>query len=142
MPHCIACQAEYEEGMTTCADCGKPLEPGPLPIPEEPPPTNSEWTFLTECPNDLDAELLKQLLESEGIAVLRKGSLRGSYGLMGSVANWPGERIVLLVPDDELGRATRIIQNRLIAGHKVANIRREAIAERARILRRRRKRQP
>jgi hypothetical protein len=29
--HCPDCQQEYVAGVATCVDCGKPLQPGPLP---------------------------------------------------------------------------------------------------------------
>jgi hypothetical protein len=142
MLHCKTCQAEYEDGILNCADCGAKLEPGPLPIEPEAPPTTTEWSFLTDCANDLDAELMKQLLEAQGVAVLRKGAMRGSYGVAGSVSNWPGERIVLLVPEDQLTRATRIIHDRLVAGKIVRNVHKEVIAARAKLLRKRRIRKP
>ena len=116
MPHCIPCQNEFVEGVEICSDCGRILLPGPLPEPVEESFPDVGWVQLYECDNDFEAELLTQLLDSAGIPVLRKGSLRGSYGVMGSTMRLPGDRALLLVPEDRIGKAQRIVQNRLFAG--------------------------
>ena len=116
MPHCKFCEAEFIEGIEVCNDCGRTLTAGPLPLPPEPPPTLTKWKLLRECSSDLDAELLKQLLEAQQIPVLRKGGLRGSYASPGVTAPLPGERIQLLVPEDHYGLAMRLLRERIRAG--------------------------
>lgn len=119
MPHCPFCQSEFIEGIEFCSDCGKPLQPGPLPEQIEPPVVDEHFTLFHTCSSDFDAELLKQLLEQEGIPVLRKGRLRGSYSSMGTAYNLPGEDVYLFVPESKLPAANRILRERLAVGTRM-----------------------
>ncbi|MDK9700097.1 MAG: DUF2007 domain-containing protein [bacterium] len=134
MPHCTFCQSEFVEGIETCSDCGRKLKPGSLPEPVAESFPDVGWIRLYECDNDLEAELITQLLENAGIPVLRKGTLRGSYGVMGSTMRLPGDRVILLVPEDRIGKAQRIVLSRLNAGRFGESMKRQR-GEKAQIIR-------
>lgn len=119
MPHCLRCQSEFVEGVEFCNDCDQSLLAGPLPEIIEPNYTDEKWTMFHVCSSDLDAELLKQLLEQSDIPVLRKGRLRGSYGGIGTTNNLPGEDVYLYVPESKLGKSNRILNDRLTAGYRL-----------------------
>ncbi|MCX7834802.1 MAG: DUF2007 domain-containing protein [bacterium] len=116
MPHCLHCLTEFVEGVEWCSDCGRPLSAGPLPEIKEPPISDEKFILFHTCSSDLDAELLKQLLEQNHIPVLRKGRLRGSYSGMGTAYNLPGEDVYLFVPESKLPKANKILHERLAAG--------------------------
>ncbi len=140
MPHCLNCEAEFVEGITICSDCGQPLLPGPLPEIKEKPPTETKWVLLQECVSDLEAELLKQLLEDQHIAVWRRGTFRGSFGISGGTTPWAGERITLFVPENKIGIASRILRERHYAGKFGNSPKQLDLARKTQAVRMRRKR--
>jgi len=80
--HCLACRTEYVAGVTACADCGGPLEPGPLPedlpAPADSAPGSPAREALTAEPPDTlyatlpgaQAEFAAKALTMEGIGCL------------------------------------------------------------------------
>ncbi len=68
MPICPNCEYEYEEGVTTCPDCGHELvtnsdfEEG-LVNPED-------WEIIFTCSEEYEAEMLKANLDGAGISSL------------------------------------------------------------------------
>ncbi len=76
--HCPTCQYEYESWATTCPDCGATLVAGSLPAPAPVPVHNyaelRDWGVLTNVPNAIMGNLLKDQLEQAGIPVLMKRS--------------------------------------------------------------------
>lgn len=62
---CPACNAEYVEGISSCADCGVSLVTA---VPGAPEPDEQEWTRLLELPSETEAVLLQGALESAGIS--------------------------------------------------------------------------
>ncbi len=76
--HCSTCHYEYESWATQCPDCGATLAVGPLPEPVPLPIKDyaefRDWGVLTNVPNTLMGNLLKDQLEQAGIPVLMKRS--------------------------------------------------------------------
>jgi hypothetical protein len=79
--HCPTCHCEYEDWATVCSDCEVALVPGapPEPAPATPARRFSEadlrdWTVLTNVPNALVGNVLKDQLDQADIPVLMKRS--------------------------------------------------------------------
>ena len=76
--HCPTCHYEYESWATQCPDCGAGLAAGPLPTPVPVPLRDyselRDWGVLTNVPNAIMGNLLKDQLEQAGIPVLMKRS--------------------------------------------------------------------
>lgn len=77
MPYCPSCRDEYRPGFDTCADCGDRLVEELMPQ-EEPAPREKDhspgkgWVKLVNVLDDHEADLVLELLKSEGIPVLKK----------------------------------------------------------------------
>ena len=98
---CPECRAEYREGFTVCADCGRTLVPE-LP-PEPPTEVPSEGADFKEVLGFMDegvVALVKSLLDEEGI----------DYYIVGefSVSKGPDQK--LMVRKDQAKRAREILE--------------------------------
>lgn len=68
MPYCPDCRIDYEEGFEACTDCGQTLVAGSMPEGPAPSPASEEkWTPLMRVRKKENAEIVRGLLESEGI---------------------------------------------------------------------------
>jgi Putative prokaryotic signal transducing protein len=106
MAYCPLCGTEYEESARECMDCRVPLRPGP------PPPVSQETggqsdvrlatvrTFLGAA--FTDAELAKNLLESEGIPCLLTGA--------NAARLYHALDVQLMVREQDAERAARILR--------------------------------
>jgi len=71
MPYCPHCGYEYTEEVIACPDCGRPLESNSLSEEEENP--DIALVPVYNAPDEYTAELIKGILEGEGIEVMLKG---------------------------------------------------------------------
>ena len=79
MPFCPSCRSEYVEGTSTCEDCGEKLTEN-LP-PKAATADTSELVEVWYTQGEMDAQLVRSLLESNGIeSMLRGESLRLTHG--------------------------------------------------------------
>ncbi len=101
MPFCPECEAEYEEGVETCTDCGltlvTELQPRDLPDTAE-----GEPVALRNFANAAEASMVRDLLEENGIRAFVSG---GEFTVAPS--SFLGE-IVLMVDERDLDRATTL----------------------------------
>ncbi len=105
---CLECKSEYQEGVEICVDCNTTLV-GELP--EEKPPKEVKWIPLHELPGQMYAEMVKEILEKEGIpSYIKANFLTGAYGIKGSFA---GSRATLYVPEEHANRAGSILNQML-----------------------------
>ena len=83
MPWCPSCKTEYIEGITKCADCDSKLVQ--VLEPEILKDSLKEWdnqnreVFLVSTSGTMEYNIIKSLLESEGIHTLRKMAGTGQY---------------------------------------------------------------
>jgi uncharacterized OB-fold protein len=103
MAFCPKCKSEYIDGVTTCEDCGSALvEERPAPEPRE----AGQFVEIWKTQGEMDAQLIRALLESHGINVLFRGeALRLTHGL--TVDGLAEVRI--LVPADQAKRSREIL---------------------------------
>ena len=105
MAYCPRCNTEYEEGMRECMDCRVALRAGAPPPPPDAPPHDLKLVPVKKFmsgPSVIDAELAKNLLESEGIScvVSAANAARLSPGIEGQV----------MVREEDAARAERILE--------------------------------
>jgi hypothetical protein len=83
MAYCPVCGVEYQEGTEQCMDCRVALQPGPPPEPppkrlREPPEPNLVRVRVFSGPQAaMQADLARQILESEGIPAVAPGQYSG-----------------------------------------------------------------
>ena len=101
MPFCPQCEAEYEEGVEACTDCGVALV-ADLPPQEAPDTAEGEPVALRNFSNAAEASMVRDLLEENGIRAFVSG---GEFTVAPSV--FSGE-IVLMVDERDLERAAAL----------------------------------
>lgn len=105
MPFCRNCRSEYIEGTLTCEDCGERLVER-LPEPASEPAGASELVEVHRTQGEIDAQLVRSLLESNGIEAMLSGeSLRLTHGF--TVDGLAEVRI--LVRGEDAKRASEVI---------------------------------
>lgn len=103
MPFCPECEAEYEQGVETCTDCGAALV-DELPAADAPDTGHGEPVPLRNFANAAEAEMVQGLLEENGIRAFVSG---GDFTVAPS--SFLGE-IVLMVDERDLDRATALYE--------------------------------
>lgn len=102
MPFCPDCGYEYKAEVTQCPDCGTALV-NSLPQ-EEIVESDTKWVKLPSLPGRLYAEMLKEVLDKEGIP-----SIITSGGLEPTLARGTeGDMVTLKVPEEYLERCSEI----------------------------------
>lgn len=101
MPICPECEAEYEEGVETCTDCGVQLV-DELPAKEPPDTADGEPVRLRSFANAAEAHLVQNLLAENDIRSFVSG---GDFTVAPS--GFYGE-IVLMVDERDIERATAL----------------------------------
>ena len=101
MPFCPECEAEYEEGVESCTDCGVPLV-AELPPDETPDVADGEPMPLRNFSNAAEANMVANLLEENGIRAYVSG---GEFTVAPSSFS---DEIVLMVDERDLERATAL----------------------------------
>ena len=112
MPYCSSCLVEYVEGTTNCEDCGAALVPGSPPERET---SNEDAGKASDVhlvrlrtfsgPTALlDADLAKNLLQSQGILCVLPGEV--------SAETLPGVDVIqVLVRKEDAQKAERILES-------------------------------
>ena len=112
MPYCAKCLMEYVDGTTQCEDCGAPLLTGSLPeapprleIPHEKNVKLVPARIFTGGSARMDAELARNILQTQGIASTMAGE-----GLSDPL---PVSEVHLLVREEDVGRAGEVLRDYL-----------------------------
>jgi len=114
MKYCHSCRYEFHDEVDECPDCGIPLREDP-PAPEK--YKEVEWVMLRQLPNPIYAEMIKEVLDNEGIPnylsfdfmssafILRGASLVGESGKLFVPKEFREEALELVNPliDEEPG---------------------------------------
>ena len=106
MLFCPECSAEYTSDVSICADCQAEL------VPEHPPEDTAEyidWEVVQEIPNEFVGNLIKGVLEGEGInAVVRPHEIAALGGV-----RLESEWGAVLVHTDQVQNAKTVVQDYL-----------------------------
>lgn len=104
MPFCPNCNYEYVEGVTICPDCGvRVVDESLFEKPEE--WTEENWELVYTSSKDYEIEMLKDNLESAGIAATILHQKDRSFPGVGDLAV-----IKLLVRKEDVNSALSFIQ--------------------------------
>jgi len=108
MPYCPDCRLEYEDIVESCNECGVTLVAGAMPdlVPADP-AAEEKWTVLMRVRTPQAADIVRGLLESEGIEVevIDKGLSEMPIPAVGTDSG-----IEVWVPESEAAEA-RILLN-------------------------------
>lgn len=74
MPFCPECKYEYNQNVARCPDCGAKLVES-LSVPASAEPISEEWMSVYTAADEMEAQIVKSLLEDAGIAVWDKTDL-------------------------------------------------------------------
>ena len=106
MPFCPECGSEYTSDVSICVDCQVELVPERLPADTV---EYVDWEVVQEIPNEFVGNLIKGVLEGEGIdAVVRPYEISALAGIR-LESEW-GE---VLVHADQVQQAQTIVQDYL-----------------------------
>ncbi len=104
MPFCPECNTEYRTEITTCSSCQVELFPTAV-------PTAVNWYAIQSVPNEVAGNILKDVLEREGIDVYLRCNEMPAHGgaIMGNAgkSDW-GD---VLVPAASVPRAYECLKN-------------------------------
>lgn len=102
MPFCPQCQYEYEAGTNICPDCGAELVES---LPEvEIKKSPVKWVKLRSLPGRIYAEMVKEVLDREGIPSRIIGGVFDSQLVHGT----EGTLATIFVPQEYSERSQRI----------------------------------
>jgi hypothetical protein len=107
MPYCPECLTEYQEGVTECVDCGALLRPGAPPVkPQRLEGRKGKLVRLrtfSGATAQLDADLARNILETEGIPCILAGE--------NSAELLPVLDVPLLVLEEDADRAAEMLKS-------------------------------
>lgn len=104
MPVCPNCEYEYIEGIVICPDCNTPLvDVSELNNYEK--LSEDDWALVYTTFNLIDAEMLKENLESAGISATVLSQKDSSFPIPGDLS-----RIKLFVKKADVSQALEFIQ--------------------------------
>lgn len=106
MPFCPECKYEYREGITTCPDCNVALVSS-LSTQAEPTvaETNEQIVSVYSTDSQIEAELVKGMLETSGIKVFDQPDMSFYGNFANTLAN-----LQIYVLESDAAQATRLIQ--------------------------------
>ena len=106
MPFCPQCDTKYQENISTCPDCKEDV------IPSLAPTQGAErvgWYAIESVPDEVAGNILKSVLEDEGIDVyLRSHDMPAHGGIKGNAAK--SEWGDILVPTNCVARARECLK--------------------------------
>jgi len=106
MKYCHSCRYEFRDDIDVCPDCGVPLREDP-PAPEE--YREVEWEVLTRLPNAIYSEMIKEILDNEGIPnYLSFDFMSSTFSVRGY--SLVGESGKLFVPKEFKEQAAELIE--------------------------------
>jgi hypothetical protein len=104
MPYCPKCHAEYSGKLTRCAECGEDLSPGSIAEEFSSDDDTQKLVPLATFPSVAEADMIKELLETNGIETMVRGETDPIGAKSGAA---PTE---LLVLERDLARAKELYQ--------------------------------
>jgi len=103
MAFCPNCEAEYKAGITLCPDCDYELVPELTPETKVHDTTDHTFVSFRSCSNSVEADMVCELLERNGIRSIVK---RGEIGIFGT--SFHGGSV--MVDERDVARAVEIYE--------------------------------
>jgi hypothetical protein len=108
MPWCPECKIEYRKGFDVCADCGSALtDERPSQSAPEQSGKAEDWEHLVYLYNEMEADIVTGLLETEGIPVVK--TYKG-MGILHKVYTGRATGVDLFVPREKLLQAKKLLE--------------------------------
>jgi len=104
MPICPNCNYEYVPGIAICPDCNMPLVDS-IELNNYPELSEEDWVLVYTAFNEIDADMLKENLESAGIAASILSQKDSSFPAPGDLST-----IKLFVKKADVSDALEFIQ--------------------------------
>lgn len=104
MSVCPNCNYEYVEGITICPDCNTPLVDA-IELNKYPELSEEDWVLIYTAFNEIDINMLKENLESAGIAALVLSQKDSSFPAPGDLS-----LVKLFVKKADVNEALEFIQ--------------------------------
>jgi len=104
MPICPNCEYEYIEGITICPDCNTPLVDASE-LKKYPELSEEDWVLVYTTFNRIDAEMLRENLESADISATVLSQKDSSFPTPGDLST-----IKLFVKKENVSEALEFIQ--------------------------------
>jgi hypothetical protein len=103
MPYCPLCRAEYQSGVTTCADCGVELNSEPPPEPAGP-AADEEMVPVFDAPDQMAAITVASMLEQEGIRAIVRSEQIAMFDGAAMMLRPRWGRVLAMAQDEERAR--------------------------------------
>jgi len=107
MPFCPKCKYEYREGIKRCPDCDLPLR-AHLREESEPEPMEDAWVVVATAPNEMEARVIRSVLEAAGIPVWERADIVTALNPLG-MGPLPEESIA--VPESRVDYAKKALRD-------------------------------
>ncbi|MDD2572956.1 MAG: DUF2007 domain-containing protein [Bacillota bacterium] len=108
MPWCPECKTEYREGFDVCVDCGCALtQDEPFQDTPEQPGERGDWEHLVFLYSEMEADIVRGLLETAGIPVIK--TYKG-MGVLHKVYTGKATGVDLYVPAERLVQAKELLE--------------------------------
>lgn len=104
MAFCPNCEAEYKEGITVCPDCNLELVAKLTPENKVHDTSHGEPVALQTFTNSAEAEMVREVLDSNGIRSFVQG---GDFAVIPSSFS---QEVVVMVDERDLDRAVEIYE--------------------------------
>ena len=107
---CPVCLYEYEKGIERCADCGEKLV-SELPPEDEGAEPGLETAALTDVDDDIEADVIRSMLDGEGIYSFLRTNILPHSGIILSGIFGKNKYGTIIINKEDLKRAREVLED-------------------------------